>query len=195
MAPLHAGDRVAINPFSLEFVLPQAAPDDLPSAATIETRNKFEGSIATLPISDLIQLLNATQQSGLLVLTDADDRQANLVFIDGEISQAHYDGRSGEQAIFALLRERRGRFEFTKTDRTPVSSRTAHQPGPTMAGAPPDVPGDRQIRRKTQSLLMEGARLIDETPAPATAAMHPSGATTRDSSTTPDLRAFGNLLD
>ncbi len=186
-APLKPGDRIGITPFSLEFVQPHATGA---AAALQDHRDKFEGSITTLPVADLIQLLNATQQSGVLTITDTENRQADLLFGNGEIEQAHYDGKSGEDAVYALMRSRGGRFEFTKLEHAP-----GHMPAPTSANpndssAGQTVTGERQIVRRTQSLLLEGARLMDESFGPDTARLSPTGATTRDSSTAGGLNHF-----
>ena len=190
-SPLKAGDRIGIAPFSLEFVQPLPSGDDAAGGGLQEGRNKFEGSITTLPVTDLIQLLNATQQSGMLVIVDTEGRQADLGFVDGEIEQAHYDGHHGEDAVYHLMRARRGRFEFTKVDRPPAAADRTSAPGDPAQ----TVSGERQIVRRTQSLLLEGARLMDEAGHPDTARLSVGGVTTRDSSTAHDLSPLRNLLD
>lgn len=158
---LKPGDVVSIPPFDLEFVRPDYAQGAEPGEGALSgmeiKNNKLEGTLATLPVADLIQLLNATLQSGILTITDKDEKQADLIFQEGEVVQAHYDGEMGEEAVYALMRNRQGRFEFTKMDRFPLQQRLHTQPeGPLSAER------QRQIRRRTQSLLLEGARLMDE---------------------------------
>lgn len=190
VAPIKAGDRIGIAPFSLEFVQTPQPGAESAAGGLADSLNKFEGSITTLPVTDLIQLLNATKQSGLLQILDTDGRRADLVFVDGEIEQAHYDGHEGEAAVYHLMRARRGQFEFTKVDQPPTPARpaVATDPGQTASG-------DRQIARRTQSLLLEGARLMDEAGHPDTARLSVGGATTRDSSTANDLTGMRSLLD
>lgn len=167
--PLQPGDMIEIRPFTLEFVKPDYAQDLDPLAdQTIKelvSRSKLEGSLGALPITDLIQLLNTTLQSGVLTVNDPDLQAAELVFAEGEIIQAFYQGKTGKDAVFALLRNREGRFEFTKTEPLFAQHRLRSQPGaaglPEIQESPSDTaPG--YIRVKTQSLLMEGMRLIDE---------------------------------
>jgi hypothetical protein len=167
--PLHAGDLIEIRPFTLEFVKPDYAQDlDSSTDQTIRdlvSRSKLEGSLGALPITDLIQLLNTTLQSGVLTVNDPDQQSADLVFTDGEIIQAFYRGKAGEEAVFALLRNREGRFEFTRTEPLQSQRRIRNQPGAT---GPVDMQvsaADKSqgfIRAKTQSLLLEGVRQIDE---------------------------------
>ncbi len=169
--PLKPGDVIAISPFKLEFVRPANAPaesksDDHEPRRAGFSDDKLEGSISALPVVDLVQLLNSTLQSGVLTITDEHGYKADLIFLDGEIVQAHYRGHHGENAIFALMRSRQGRFEFTKTDRL---TREQRERAPELQRE--QKPSHRQIARRTQSILLEGARLMDEsapspTPAP-----------------------------
>lgn len=161
---LAAGDIIEVRPFTFEFVSPDLtqAPDEDAGRATDEKhKGKLEGSLSTLGVTDIIQLLNSTQQSGVLTITDNRQAAANLVFQDGEVVQAAYEGNSGEEAVFAAIRVREGRFEFTKTE--PVNQFRKFDP---QTGGQSDkartTSFEKQILRKTQSLLLEGARLIDE---------------------------------
>ena len=160
MTLLKAGDRIGIAPFSLEFVQPEITSDG-GTSSTSDVHNKLEGSLATLPVTDLIQLLNSTGQNGVLTITDDQGRKGSLGFADGEIVQAQYNGVTGEQAVFNLLAARSGRFEFARSDRShPVRVRP-QQISDTAQHTAEESP-DRQIGRRTQSLLLEGARLLDE---------------------------------
>jgi len=161
---LNAGDIIEVRPFTFEFVSPELShiPEELSSRVTEEKhKGKLEGSLSTLGVTDIIQLLNSTQQSGVLTITDSKQASANIVFQDGEIVQGAYEGKSGEEAIFAVMRVREGRFEFTKTE--PVNQlEKAVSTAAGAAGKPPVATLEKQILRKTQSLLLEGVRLIDE---------------------------------
>ena len=166
---LKPGDIIRLATFKLEFVRPDYAQvidaSDQGRGKVPELRNKLEGSLATLPMTDLIQLLNATLQNGILSITDERAQMGDLVFADGEIIQASYDGKVGEEAVYSLLRNRKGRFEFTKTEPVPVQRRMRSQPAGGADISPEDAAklnAERQITRKTQSLLLEGVRLLDE---------------------------------
>jgi pSer/pThr/pTyr-binding forkhead associated (FHA) protein len=163
---LNAGDIIEIRPFTFEFVSPDLSqvPEELAIRVTEERpKGKLEGSLSTLGVTDVVQLLNSTQQNGVLTILDAKQAAANFVFRDGEIVQAAYEGKNGEDAVFAIIRVREGRFEFTKTE--PVGSPEASQ---NSAGSGNDKTRtasiEKQVLRKTQSLLLEGARLMDESP-------------------------------
>lgn len=168
---LSAGDMIEVRPFTFEFVSPDPShiSDELAGRLVKDEKpkGKLEGSLSTLGVTDIVQLLNSTQQSGVLTITDASQATANFVFQDGEIVQAAYEGKTGEEAVFGIIRVREGRFEFTKT--APVNPKDK----PKEASAPLADASDRkaqtvgfekQILRKTQSLLLEGARLMDESP-------------------------------
>lgn len=164
---LNAGDIIEVRPFTFEFVSPDLSQmsDELGNRVTEEkNKGKLEGALSTLPITDVIQLLNSTGQSGILTLTDAKQATANLVFQDGEIVQAAYEGKTGEDAVFGVIRIRDGRFEFTKTE--PVAHADKTKQIAADAAKARTATFEKQIVRKTQSLLLEGARMIDESPGP-----------------------------
>ena len=166
---LSAGDIIEVRPFTFEFVSPDTSQmsDDLAGRLGKEDKpkGKLEGSLSTLGVTDIVQLLNSTQQSGVLTITDSAQASANFVFQEGEIVQAAFEGKTGEDAVFAIMRVKEGRFEFTKT--APVNpdgkpreiGKSQHDPMDKKAQT---VGFEKQILRKTQSLLLEGARLMDE---------------------------------
>lgn len=164
---LNAGDIIEVRPFTFEFVSPDLSqvPDELASRITDDKpKGKLEGSLSTLGVTDIVQLLNSTQQCGVLTIVDSKQANANLVFQDGEVVQATYEGKTGEEAVFGVMRVRDGRFEFTKTE--PLS----HLRKPEAAAGDADksrtATFEKQVLRKTQSLLLEGARRMDEAPGP-----------------------------
>ena len=157
---LTPGDVIEIRPFTFEFVAPDPAQAAAaPTAANlVKGKAKMEGPLSTLSVSDLIQMLNATLQSGVLTVTDPKEATATFVLQDGEVVQAAFEGKTGEEAFFSAMRIREGRFEFTKTeppDRTRAEADAAKDKTKTATF-------EKQILRRTQSLLLEGARLMDE---------------------------------
>jgi len=111
--------------------------------------DKMLGALATLTIVDLIQFLNLSGQSGLLMVGDENDPVATLTLKQGEIVSANCRGVKGDEAVFAVLREKTGMFVFSKgTFRAEEGA---------------------EVRAKTASLLMEGVRRIDEPPPEAAA--------------------------
>ena len=163
---LNAGDIIEVRPFTFEFVSPDLSqvPEELASRITEEKpKGKLEGSLSTLGVTDIVQLLNSTQQNGVLTIIDSRQASSNFVFQDGEIVQAAYEGKTGEDAVFGIMRVREGRFEFTKTE--PVNHLEKVKSKPEAAGEKSRTATfEKQILRKTQSLLLEGARLMDEAP-------------------------------
>lgn len=160
---LSPGDVIEIRPFTFEFVSPDPSQTStqVPAASLVvaaKGKAKMEGPLSTLSVSDLIQMLNATLQSGVLTVTDGKEATATFVLQDGEVAQAAYEGKSGEEAFFSAMRIREGRFEFTKTeppDRSRAESDSPQDKSKTATF-------EKQILRRTQSLLLEGARLMDE---------------------------------
>ncbi len=94
-----------------------------------------------VPLTDVVQLLNSTRQSGILTIQDIENRRAKLVFSEGEILAATYGGEFAEQAVYKALAIREGSFDF-------------------LPGQPPSSLSP--IQKKTISLLLEGCRLVDE---------------------------------
>jgi pSer/pThr/pTyr-binding forkhead associated (FHA) protein len=165
---LNAGDIIEIRPFTFEFVSPDLSQvsEDLIERATDDRKpkGKLEGSLSTLGVTDIIQLLNSTQQNGVLSITDPKQSMANLVFQDGEVVQAAFEDKTGEDAVFSTMRVREGRFEFTKTEPVGQQERPKSLNSGTIDKTHTST-FEKQILRRTQSLLLEGARRIDESVA------------------------------
>lgn len=138
------GDEIIIPPQKLLFVLhdQQYGARVQPTATeTDKQRSHFSGLLHALLISDLIQLLNSTMQSGVLTVQDPERRTGRVFFLHGEIVAARYEEKSQEDAVYALLRIKKGSFEFIRENITM-----------------PENP----IKTRTISLLLEGCRLADE---------------------------------
>ena len=101
----------------------------------------FSGLIHILRVTDLIQLLNSTAQSGTLIIRDKEKSEAILIFAQGEIVQGQYGPHKGEEAVYAILSQEEGEFKFLQ----------GNVPDPT-----------HPIGVKTFSLLLEGCRRLDE---------------------------------
>jgi len=99
----------------------------------------FRGSLAELPLTDILQLVAVSSKTGVITLHNADAR--GEIHIDkGRISHATSGPLAGEQAFFELARWLAGEFEFTQDAQ--VASRT--------------------IETSNTNLLLEAARQIDE---------------------------------
>jgi hypothetical protein len=65
--------------------------------------------------------------------------------VDGDIYQASTDDRTGEEAVYQVLRNKHSQFQFVRQDTSKV---------------------ERQIFKKSPYLLLEGLRQIDEASPP-----------------------------
>ncbi|MBN1268012.1 MAG: DUF4388 domain-containing protein [Kiritimatiellae bacterium] len=146
--PLVVNDRIRIRPYTMLFVgrnHPQVVKPAQRVLISDAQRHAghFSGLLKVVPITDLIQLLNSSRQSGILTLVDEKNQRAKLIFIQGDIVAATYVGKMAEEAVYDAMALKQGSFDF-------------------MPGTPPTPPSP--IRKKTLSLLLEGCRLIDEGP-------------------------------
>lgn len=104
-----------------------------------EKQSGFEGSVAGLSLTDVIQLKGHNRFTGAISV-EYQQRQGMIFFRDGEIIHAEQDGVVGEQALYEILRWPGGRF--------------AIQPKVTTTG--------RSIQQSIAYLLLEAHRIIDE---------------------------------
>lgn len=147
------GDEIILPPQKLLFILqdsaepPRAEQRFRPSAKPEGLQSHFTGLLRALRIADLIQLLNATLQTGALVIQDPQRSVGRVHFNKGEIVSASYGDKTAEEAVYSLLRVRDGNFEFVQ-ENLPTPEQT--------------------IKRSTMSLLLEGCRLADEAQADGT---------------------------
>ena len=138
------GDEIVVPPKKLLFVLHDeqiSQKTDRFVEATSKPQSQFSGVLHALRIADLIQLLNSTEQSGILTIHDEKQQTGQFLFVKGEIKRAEYSGVAGAEAVYAVLRVRDGSFEF-------ISQNVEMPPNP--------------IETRTISLLLEGCRRADE---------------------------------
>lgn len=148
---LVVGDHLLLRPYRMLFVGPEhprvahrLRPAD-ETAPEPKRAGHFSGKLEILRITDLIQLLNATGQNGMLTVRDAQHHVAELSFQNGEIRRARYQAWQGEKAVHAVLAQAtRGEFEFVQ-------------------GQPPHC--ENPILKPTLTLLLDGCRLLDESNA------------------------------
>jgi two-component system chemotaxis response regulator CheY len=100
-------------------------------AAAVVVETELSGSLESLSFADLVQFLNASRKTGLLLLEDG--AQGVVYFSGGEAHDARVDGLCGDEAFFELSTWKRARFEF-------------------RAGG---AAGERTLQRSTLRLLME----------------------------------------
>lgn len=138
-----------------------ARPDD----AAGRVADGFEGEVAGLGLSDLLQLNARNRFSGCFRIRH-EDSLGLIFFRDGEIVHAELAGRIGEEAIWDILEWQTGRF----------------------AVEPNVVTARRSIHKGVEHLLLEAHRVLDERrasgrtraapapPPPAPAPQAPGGA-------------------
>lgn len=116
-----------------------------------EIATSINGNLEEISPVEVFQTLHLNQKTGTLSVVLGKNK-GEVLFRDGELVWAEYDGRQGREAFYALLQEKYGRFRFQPY----IDSRLKKtEPiGPFM------------------ELLLNGLKRIDdEQPSPATAAV------------------------
>ncbi len=106
-----------------------------------EITSGMSGKLSDNPPSELFQTLNLNRKTGMMTL-NIGQSVGELAFDEGALVYARYDGKSGQEAFFDMLRQKDGRFKFTPKL-------------PKEAENQPEI-GDFMW------LLMEGIRRVDE---------------------------------
>ena len=103
------------------------------------TVDGVSGSLKEMSIPDLVQILGHGRKTGRLKL-DSGGHTGEVHFVDGDIYNAVFEGKSGEEAFFAMIMFKDGRFSL--------------DPGFTAS--------ERVINMTPEMLLLEGLRRFDE---------------------------------
>ncbi len=106
-----------------------------------EIASGMSGKLRDIPPSELFQILNISQKTGVLTLTLSKGK-AVLSFREGSLVRVKYSEKENTEAFFDILKEKDGRFKF-------------------LPGLPPDEMNAPAIGY-LMGLLMEGLRRIDE---------------------------------
>jgi len=77
-----------------------------------ELASGMVGQLADIPPLELCQMINANQKTGGLKLEMGKDK-ANLLFNEGELVSATFNGKQGKEAFYDALAIIDGRFKFT----------------------------------------------------------------------------------
>lgn len=99
----------------------------------------FQGSLADLPLPDIIQLVSVSGKTGCFIVRRERD-QGEIYLKDGQIVDARLDNLVGEEAVYEIAIWQEGDFEF-------------------VAGEDSDRV---TVHKSNTNLLMEAARRIDE---------------------------------
>ena len=108
-------------------------------------RTGLSGRLEQLGLSSLLVMMEMERKDGVLQLQHAADKKVGRIFIrKGQVIQARVEKddvpRNGAESVYYMLTWDKGRFHFTAMD----------------------IEMEDQVQTSTTSLLMEGARLIDE---------------------------------
>lgn len=99
----------------------------------------ISGSLKDVHFVDMIQILSAGDK-GMQLDLKRDGVKAQVVIIGGEVVHCHVDDQLGEEAFYHLMKWREGEFTAKRCDKAEK----------------------RTVTSSTMSLLMEGARRMDE---------------------------------
>ena len=108
-------------------------------------RTGLSGRLEQLGLSSLLVMMEMERKDGVLQLQRGEDKAVGRIFLrKGQVVQASIDkdteGRDGRESVYHMLTWSKGRFHFTAME----------------------VEMEDLVQTSTTSLLMEGARLIDE---------------------------------
>jgi hypothetical protein len=99
----------------------------------------FQGTLAELPLPDIIQLVSVSGKTGVFTLRRGSEN-GEICLRKGQIVHSQIGSLTGETAVYALALWREGEFSFAPGVETEITT----------------------IRKSNTSLLMEAARRIDE---------------------------------
>ena len=100
----------------------------------------LKGSLESINLADIMQLVSNSKQSGRFVLSNESGKSGYIYIKSGEIVHSEIDNFVGEDAVFTLISWGKGEFVFEDGEFNVNTS----------------------ITRSVTSLLMEAARRIDE---------------------------------
>ncbi len=102
----------------------------------------MSGNLSEMSLTEVLQMLNENLKTGAVFLEFPGGGKARIAFSEGEIVKVEYGESNGEEAFYALLKEKDGRFTFT-------ASIALEEMGVPPLG-------------NFMKLLMDGMRFIDE---------------------------------
>jgi CheY-like chemotaxis protein len=135
-------EAVIFKPFNIDEVQSLVSSTLQKMATAQEVREldrEIEGSLNQISLVDLLQIFTLNRKTGLLELT-LGDLEGQIFVHDGNVVHGSTGKHRGEKALFRLLEWKEGTFAFV----------------------PEKITGAINIRRSTDSLLLEGARQADE---------------------------------
>jgi len=121
----------------IKRVIDKIALEKMAKAAS--TNGVLRGSLSQMNVIDLVQSLEMGRKSCLLTLTNEKER-CEMYFTEGQVVHAAYGSLTGDEAVFKVLRWMGGNFQIDFEGKTTAQT----------------------TRLRTQGLLIEGLRLLDE---------------------------------
>src|SRR3989475_12623433 len=121
----------------IKRVIDKIALEKMAKAAS--TDGILRGSLSQMNVIDLVQSLEMGRKSCLLTMTNEGEK-CELYFTEGQIVHAAYGALTGDEAVFKVLRWTCGAYQDEIVGKTSAQT----------------------TRLRTQGLLMEGLRLLDE---------------------------------
>lgn len=146
LACLDAGaDDYLLKPFSMKELVRRCR-----TQIEVHRRNEegeLSGDLSHFKTTDILQMLEANQATGVLHI-DAEEAAGEIHLLDGYICGGFTDQYQGEEAVYRLIPQRRGRFNFVHSN----------------------IRSNIQSVRSTTEFMMEALRRHDEQerqPAPS----------------------------
>lgn len=106
----------------------------------LQTNQSLVGKIGDFPLSEVIQMLNLNQKTGLLTI-HFHQQQGQIAFYEGNMTWANLDNTFGEEAVEEMIFWQEGYFIFEKNL----------------------IQQDANINKPTMQLLLDCCQLLDET--------------------------------
>lgn len=107
--------------------------------AKSESQKGFSGDLRDLSIVELVQMLNLNKKTGILHI-HTEKVKGKIFLKDGHLFAAETDSQTGEEAMYELVAQESGTFNFQVTDFT----------------------YERNIHNSTMNVIMEACRIMDE---------------------------------
>ena len=108
---------------------------------TEEITSGMSGDLSQMSAVELLQALDLSQKTGILILT-LPNGSAQLLLDRGNLIRADYCDKVGKEAVFEILKERKGRFKFNSN----------------LSEVQLDAPKIGSL----MEILLDAARMIDE---------------------------------
>ena len=100
-------DNMTITSTDLYAQLEQASEQD-------SLKSDFSGSIDTMSLIAVTQLLNSESETGILRISGKNSKDGDLFFEDGEIVHAVIEDKTGPDAVYDIMKKRKGTFAFIR---------------------------------------------------------------------------------